>query len=134
MNPRQIYILSVLLITVASQSYAASALPYGARVTAKMISPSIYSFTLYNTSTSDYWLRDVSFETCPTDASVPINWEAYWNGKGGYYWMNSSPNGEPVPNSLVTCLDLGIAPGQSQNGIDFDYTYQTGDFYVSCIW
>ena len=63
---------------------AALALPYGATVEAKQISPTIWTYTIYNTSISeDWWLYDVSFESCPVDATVPDGWEANWSGKDG---------------------------------------------------
>lgn len=140
MNPQHIgkflcVLITSIVILLLCFSCAALALPYGAKVTVKQLSPNIWSYTIYNTSTSqDCRLYDVAFEWAPVNATVPNGWEANWSGKDGGSWMNSSPNGEPVPGSYLNSIDMGIAPGQMQEGFEFDYEYPLDDTQVICMW
>lgn len=124
MYPRPNHLSILLLLAclgLASAGAAKPDQPYGARVTVHQVSPSVWSYTLHNTSTSqDGWLWMVRFESMAPIA-VPSGWEADWSGKDGWYWVNSTPTGDPTSSSCVMAVGRGIEPGGSLGGFVFDY-------------
>lgn len=118
MCQRQISIALFVLIAgialLSCFSSVASALPYGAMVTAKQISSTVWSYTIYNTSTlQDYWLCEIALEASPINVTTPNGWEANWNGKDGACWIGGGgPFGAPCPNMIVTGWDAPLGFGQ----------------------
>lgn len=120
---KTLFALIAGIVFLSCLGSAASALPYGAMVTAKQISPTIWSYTIYNTSTSeDYWLCEVSLEASPIDVTTPNGWEANWNGKDGCDWVGGGgPFGAPSPNMIVTGWDTLLGVGQFLGGFEVDF-------------
>lgn len=99
---------------------------YGASVAARQISPTVWSFTISNTSTpSDCWLSDVGFYVDTWRSAIIADrcesgCEAFWSGKDDMYWMDSGPWGESSPGLIMTMYSA-IAPGQSEDGFQIEF-------------
>lgn len=122
--------LFLACLGLASVSAAQSDGAYGAKVTVRQISNCVWSFTIYNTSTSpDYWISLITFETCAA-ITTPAGWEADWNWRNGRHWMNSPPYGGPAVNSWVMAPGRGIEPGGRVGGFLFNYGTPTTFHYL----
>lgn len=135
---RRIIIGIAVLICLATAAFTQ---PYGARVTCKQLSPNTWDYTIYNTSTSqDYCLYEIALESGPVDVTLPNGWWADWNGKDGWHWMNSSPNGEPTSNSYVSGVNyesgdyVCIAPGEMLSGFVYHYAYPLTYAQIERVW
>lgn len=106
-------------------------------MTARQISPTIWSYTIYNTSISgDWWLCEASFEASPINVTTPDGWEANWNGKDGCDWIGGGgPFGSACPNMIVTGWNAPLGSGQSLGVFEVDFgSREPNSDEISCLW
>ena len=128
---RLLVLLLVVLGALTCLSSGASALPYEAAVTASQLSPTLWEYTLYNTSTSDdYVLFDVSlYDITVTSIVVPDGWEADWAGKDGNGWFNSGEGPTAIMNAAS--MDACVAAGNMRSGFTSEYSCPLTHEYVA---
>lgn len=114
-------------------SSGALALPYEATVTARQLSPTLWEYTLYNTSTSDnYALFDVDlYDITVASIVAPDGWEADWAGKDGIGWFNSGEG--PTATINAASMDACVAAGQTRSGFYIEYAWPVGRDYVAAM-
>lgn len=124
-------LLLVVLGALTCLSSGASALPYEATVAARQMSPILWEYTLYNTSTSDdYALFDVElYDITVASIVVPDRWEADWAGKDGIGWFNSGEGPTAIMNAAS--MDACVAAGQARSGFYVEYAWPVGRDYVA---